>query len=137
MFMKRILKYFLPLLFVISLFFNLNFAFAANQFDQLAGDDGLLHEGYGALQIANGVLSQRSLPEVIGNIIKVILGLSGTVALVFIVWGGIDWMSSMGNKDKIKAARERMINAFVGIAIIATAYAITDFVIKQITVVAG
>ncbi|MEZ7820811.1 MAG: hypothetical protein QMB51_00725, partial [Patescibacteria group bacterium] len=70
-------------------------------------------------------------------VIKVILGVSGTVALIFIIWGGIQWMISKGEPGKIASARKLMTSGMIGIAIIAAAYAITDFVIKQITVVAG
>lgn len=82
-------------------------------------------------------LSSTSVPQIVGNVIKVILGISGTVALIFIVWGGIQWMISKGEESKIASARKLMVSGMVGIAIIAAAYAITDFVIKQITVVAG
>lgn len=116
---------------------NLNYVFADNRFDQVVDSNGVFQDTYGAKAIASGVLSDKSLPEIIGGIIKVILGLSGTVALVFIVWGGIDWMTSQGKTDKIKAAKDRMIAAAIGIFIIAVSYAITDFVIKQLTVIAG
>jgi hypothetical protein len=82
-------------------------------------------------------LTSNSVPTIVGGIIKVLLGLSGTVALVFVVWGGIQWMTSKGDTTKISGARKLMISGVVGIAIIAAAYAITDFVIKQITVGVG
>ena len=79
-------------------------------------------------------LSDNSIPTIIGNILKVILGLSGMVALIFVVWGGIMWMSSKGVEDKISDAKKLMISGLVGLIIIASSYAITDFVIKQLTV---
>ena len=82
-------------------------------------------------------LSSTSVPAIIGSVIKVILGVSGTVALIFIIWGGIQWMISKGDTTKIGSARKLMTSGMIGIAIIAAAYAITDFVIKQITVIAG
>jgi len=82
-------------------------------------------------------LSSTSVPAIVGSVIKVILGVSGTVALIFIIWGGIQWMVSKGAQDKIASARKLMTSGMIGIAIIAAAYAITDFVIKQITVIAG
>jgi len=95
--------------------------------------------GSGLLGVADsGALSTNtSVPQIVGNVIKVILGVSGTVALIFIIWGGIQWMVSKGAQDKIASARKLMTSGMIGIAIIAAAYAITDFVIKQITVVAG
>ena len=84
-----------------------------------------------------GLNTTNTVPQIVGNVIKVILGVSGTVALIFIIWGGIQWMISKGDQGKIASARKLMTSGMIGIAIIAAAYAITDFVIKQITVVAG
>lgn len=81
----------------------------------------------------NAGLSTRTVPEIIGNGIKVILGLSGTIALIFVIVGGVKWMGSKGEATKIKAARDIMTSGVVGIIIIAAAYAITDFVIKQLS----
>jgi len=92
--------------------------------------------GYDTIRDQAG-LSSTSVPAIIGSVIKVILGVSGTVALIFIIWGGIKWMISKGDGGKIGEARKLMTSGMIGIAIIAAAYAITDFVIKQITVIAG
>ncbi len=87
------------------------------------------------LQTQSG-MSSTPLPTVVGNVIKVILGLTGTIALIFIIWGGIRWMVSKGDASKIADARKLMVAGVIGLAIIAAAYAISDFVIKQITTVA-
>ena len=129
-------KIFKVLIFILFFFLNINIVFA-DRFDQIVDSYGNFQESYGAKAIAQGVLSERSVPEIIGNAIKVILGLSGTIALVFIVWGGISWMTSQGDSKKIKDAQNRMISAAIGIFIIAVSYAITDFIIKQISAVAG
>ncbi len=81
-------------------------------------------------------MSQASLPTVVGNVIKVILGLTGTIALIFIIWGGVRWMISKGDASKIADARKLMVAGVIGLAIIAAAYAISDFVIKQISAIA-
>ena len=80
-------------------------------------------------------LSNRTVPEIIGNAIKVVLGLCGTVALVIVVYAGVSCMTAGGNQEQIKKAQKWMINGVIGIVIIAAAYAITDFIIKQLTAV--
>ncbi len=107
----------------VSKYDNLNTSGSTNSAASLAGSGGLN--------------TTTSVPVIIGNVIKVILGISGTVALIFIIWGGIQWMISKGDPTKIGSARKLMTSGMIGIAIIAAAYAITDFVIKQITVIAG
>ncbi len=119
----------------ISLFLiPFSFAAAAN-YDNITGYYDATY-GYGAKAIqGNSGLSSRTVPEIIGNAIKVILGLCGTVALVIVVYAGVEWMTSSGNEEKIKHAQKLMINGAIGIIIIAAAYAITDFIIKQLTAV--
>lgn len=119
----------------ISLFL-LSFSFvAAANYDQMTY--GLYNGTYGyggtALVQSTSGLSNTTVPVIIGNAIKIILGLSGTVALVLIVVGGIQWMFSKGDEKKIGEARKLMTSGAVGIIIIAAAYAIADFVIKQLS----
>ena len=78
-----------------------------------------------------GLSTETSVPQMVGNTIRIVLGLSGTAALIFVVIGGIKWMTSAGDTTKIGNARKLMISGAVGVLIIAAAYAITDFVMKQ------
>jgi len=103
----------------------------------LVGKTAISNAVLGHATASSGLNTTSSVPAIIGNVIKVILGVSGTVALIFIIWGGIQWMISKGDGGKIGEARKLMTSGMIGIAIIAAAYAITDFVIKQITVIAG
>jgi len=77
-------------------------------------------------------LSTQTVPTIIGNVIKVILGLSGTVALIFVIVGGVKWMTAKGDATKTGDARKFMVSGMIGIIIIAAAYAITNFVLQQI-----
>lgn len=129
--MKNLFK-----VFIISfaLFFNANFAFA-DIFDSVAGDGGNVAPTTGDLagQISNGVLPKTSVPQLIGNVIKIILGLSGIVTLVFIIWGGVEIMFAQGKPDAMKNAKNRIVTACIGIIIISIAYGITEFVINILT----
>ena len=84
-----------------------------------------------------GVTTTRTAPEIIGLIIKTIIGLTGTICLVIIIYSGVSIMFANGDKAKILQARNNMVPCIIGLAIVAAAYAITDFVIKQISVVAA
>lgn len=127
-------KIFLSIISVFSiLFFNFNIVSASNM-DQIVGNGGTM-SGSSAIVAASALNTTSSVPSIIANVIKIILGLFGVIALVFVIWGGISWMFSKGDASKIKAARDRMIAAFIGLAIIAISYSITDFVITQIAIV--
>jgi len=50
------------------------------------------------------------------------------LAIYFLIWGGIGWITSGGNKDKIQLARKRIIYAVIGLLITISAFFIVNFV---------
>ena len=73
------------------------------------------------------------LSEIIGNIIQIVLSLLGLIAVVLIIAGGFQWMTSGGNEEKIKGAKKLMGSALVGLVIVILAYAIAAFVIGRLS----
>ena len=80
----------------------------------------------------NNVLGDADLPEVIGRIINVALGLLGTVAVVVILIGGFKWMTAGGNDDQVAEARKWIFSGIIGLGIIMSAWAITRFVFRSL-----
>jgi hypothetical protein len=68
----------------------------------------------------------------IARIVQVILGFLGVIFLVLVLYAGFLWMTAAGNEEKIKKAKDIMIAAVIGVAIILSAYAITYFVIDNL-----
>ena len=66
-----------------------------------------------------------TIPNMIGQIIAVVLGFVGSIFLVLTIYSGIQWMTAGGNEDKVKQARTRLINSIMGLAITIAAYFIT------------
>ncbi len=68
----------------------------------------------------------------IGNLISAVVGLAiiiaALLAFLYLVWGGIEWITSGGDKAGMEAARSRITAAFVGLAIVAAAWAITALI---------
>lgn len=60
------------------------------------------------------------------NFIGLIYTAATVVFILMIVWGAWDWITSGGEKDKIDAARRKIINAIVGILLFAAAFAIIN-----------
>lgn len=48
------------------------------------------------------------------------------IVLVMLVWGAVSWILSGGDDDAIKGARNRIIHALVGLAILAVAFALVN-----------
>jgi len=73
----------------------------------------------------------------ISRIINILLGFLGVVAVILVLWGGFKWMTAAGEESKIEEAKKLMGAGVVGLIIILAAYAITAFVVSQLTEATG
>ncbi len=89
-----------------------------------ASDGGLKEIG----STAYGQNNPKDIRIVVALIIKVVLGFLGIIFLALLVFAGFTWMTSAGNEDRAKKARDQIITAVIGLVIIITAYAITSYV---------
>ncbi|MDA2922689.1 Ig-like domain-containing protein [Patescibacteria group bacterium AH-259-L07] len=80
---------------------------------------------------------EASLPAVIGRIVKIILSILGLAAVIIIIAGGVVWMTSGGNPEKIDRAKKILSSGVIGLLIIISAYAIASFIVEQFTGVTG
>lgn len=72
-------------------------------------------------------LKANSVPELARNVIQGLLGVAGAIALFYLVWGGITWMTSQGNTDRIKKGKDTIVWAIFGLAAIFFSYVVLDF----------
>ena len=77
-------------------------------------------------------LGTQDVRSTIAQIINVLLGLLGIIAVVIIVAGGFIWMTSGGNEEKVEKAKSMIFMGIIGLAIILSAFAIAQFVISQL-----
>lgn len=66
------------------------------------------------------------------NAIKIIWGLSGSLALLMFVWGGFQWLTSGGEEDPIKKGRDTLINASIGIILIFGSWTAINYGLLQL-----
>lgn len=76
-------------------------------------------------------LSGGDLRVTVARVINVSLGLLGTIAVVLIIYAGFKWMTAGGEEEGIETAKKIIFAAVIGLIIIASAYAISQFVITQ------
>ena len=74
----------------------------------------------------------KDLTAIIGSIIRVILTVLGVVLVVYIVYGGVLWMTAGGDPEQVKKAKAMIEQAIIGVAIILAAYAISEFVVSRL-----
>jgi type IV secretory pathway VirB2 component (pilin) len=75
-------------------------------------------------------LGVDNIPDLIGKIIQGVLGVVGSMALLMFIFGGITWMTSGGNEEKIKKGKQIIVWAIFGIVIIFTSYSILNLVFE-------
>lgn len=70
--------------------------------------------------------------ELAKNIINIILGFLGIVAVIIILMAGFQWMTAGGEEEKVTEARQRLIQGAIGLVLIIAAWIIAYFVIDQL-----
>jgi ABC-type Mn2+/Zn2+ transport system permease subunit len=66
--------------------------------------------------------------KLIQNTITLFIVVAVMITLLFLIWGGILWITSGGDKAKIQAARNRIIYAIIGVIIVFMSFAIINVV---------
>jgi amino acid transporter len=70
------------------------------------------------------------IPVLIGGIVRFALGIVGSLFLLMFIYGGFLWMTAGGSGDRTKKAKNTIVNAVLGMAIILLSYTIISFVIE-------
>lgn len=66
--------------------------------------------------------------NLVTNAVQWVIGIAGIVAVIFVVYGGISYASSAGDPGKLQKAKQTIIYALIGLAIVGLAEMITAFV---------
>ncbi len=66
----------------------------------------------------------NDLPTALSGVLNLVFFFALILVLIYLVWGGIQWITSGGDKAGTEAARGKITGAIVGIIIVAVAFAI-------------
>ena len=77
-------------------------------------------------------LGTKDIRQGVMQIVNVLLGFLGILAIIIILWGGFRWLTSGGNEEKVGEAKKIITAGIIGLVIIFTAYAIAAFVINSL-----
>lgn len=70
--------------------------------------------------------------EAIVGILNGVVGVLGAIAAIFIVVGGVSYMTSQGDPGKTKKAKDTILYALIGLVVAVLAFAIVNFVVVNI-----
>lgn len=78
-----------------------------------------------AIQIVQPAnIGYATVGNFISNALLLALSFGALMVLIMILWGAFEWITSGGDKESVGKARGRIINAFIGLAILAAAFAL-------------
>lgn len=83
-------------------------------------------------QTGLGSGTDTDLKGKVANIINIILGFLGLLAVVMILIAGFKWMMAGGNEETVKQARDNIKNAVIGLAIVFASFIIVNFTVSQL-----
>ncbi|MFH1111779.1 MAG: TrbC/VirB2 family protein, partial [Patescibacteria group bacterium] len=81
----------------------------------------------------NSNLGNTDLIPAVANIINILLGFLGVIAIVIIIIAGFKWMTAAGNEEQISSAKKMLGAGIIGLVIILAAFAIASFVMSNLT----
>jgi hypothetical protein len=64
------------------------------------------------------------------NIWRAMVIFGALITILYLVWGTFDWLTSEGDAEKLKTARMKMINAVIGMGLLAASAAIVILIDK-------
>lgn len=73
-----------------------------------------------------------TLEGYVSKIITIIISVLGVIFLALIIYAGITWMIAQGNEEKVRKAKELLVEAIIGLIIVLAAYAISYFVLQLV-----
>jgi len=77
-----------------------------------------------------GAETNVSIEKIPQFIITLLFVLGIVIALAFLIYGGIKWIISGGDKANVDAARKHIVAAIIGLVIVVSAFIILNFVFQ-------
>jgi cytochrome bd-type quinol oxidase subunit 2 len=109
-----------------------SFGYIAPAFAACNGFEANSDDPYG-IDCGEGTNLTDEDPRVLAaRLINVILRLTGLVLVVFIVYAGYLWMTSVGDEEQITKAKNIISSCAIGLLIVLSAYSISYFVISKL-----
>jgi hypothetical protein len=79
----------------------------------------------------------KSLSDTIKTVVEVLSIVAGAAAVIMIIVGGFRYVTSAGNPEQTKGARNTIVYALVGLLVVALAQLIVHFTLNSVSCVNG
>jgi hypothetical protein len=104
--------------------------------------DSIINKSEGGLEeigdtVFGGETPKNTIPEIVARIIKYLLTFLGIIFIALIIYGGFIYMTARGDSEAINNAKNIIISASIGLAIILASYSFTYFILESLTKATG
>ncbi len=86
-----------------------------------------LSVGGETIQKPPNIPSSTEFGNIVGNSLSILIGIAVFASFIFIILGGISWITSGGDKQKLEKARGTIVFAIIGLIISISAFTIIHF----------
>ncbi len=70
---------------------------------------------------------------IISNLISIVSGFLGIIAVVIVLMSGFQWMTAGGDEEAIKKAQQRLIQGIIGLILILSTWSIAYYVVNTVS----
>ena len=71
-----------------------------------------------------------NLGGVISSVLTLVMAIAALAVFMYLIWGGIQWITSGGDKGKTEEARNKITAAVIGLIVLAASYAVLQVGLK-------
>jgi hypothetical protein len=82
----------------------------------------------GPINVGKGYAS--NFGNMFSSMLNVVMLVAALLVFAYMIWGGIEWITSGGDKSKAESARNKLTAAIIGLVIVAASYAIVTLVVQ-------
>jgi len=98
----------------------------ASGFLAQAQNNSLINPGQGF--VAPSGTAQQSISGATSLVVNLLFILATILAIVYLIIGGVRWITSRGDKNSVEAARKQIVAAIIGLVVVAAAFFILNVV---------
>ncbi len=78
-----------------------------------------------------GDTGNSGLNTLLTNVVNIFSAIVGVIAVLMVIWGGLRYITSGGDQNKVASAKNTLIYAVIGLIIVALSQVIVHFVLQQ------
>lgn len=75
-------------------------------------------------------INETSLAGILTNITNYVLGFITIVAVLMLIWGGVQYLTAAGDEAQVESAKHTIMYAIIGLIVVGISYAIMVVVVQ-------